>query len=137
LIPDQNDSNEELESMTQWVVNNLGPDVPMHFSAFHPDYKMRDIPPTPVATLERARSIAIKNGVHYAYTGNVHDKQGESTYCHQCGEILIGRDWYVLSDWNLSTTGNCQHCGAACSGVFESTPGNWGAKRLPINLQHD
>jgi pyruvate formate lyase activating enzyme len=136
LIPGQNDTNEELERMTQWVVQNLGPDVPMHFSAFHPDYKMLDIPRTPIETLQRARSIALKNGVHYAYTGNVHDKQGESTYCQQCGEILIGRDWYELSDWNLSATGNCKHCGAACSGVFEAAAGNWGAKRLPINLHH-
>ncbi len=137
LIPGKNDSAEELDAMTRWVVEKLGPDVPMHFSAFHPDYKMLDIPSTPIETLERARSIAITNGVYYAYTGNVHDKRGESSYCHQCGEMLIGRDWYVLSDWNLTATGKCQYCGASCSGVFEATPGNWGARRLPINLQHD
>lgn len=137
LIPGKNDSSEELNAMAQWVVEHLGPDVPMHFSAFHPDYKMRDIPATPIETLERARSIALKNGVHHAYTGNVHDKSGESTYCHQCGEMLIGRDWYVLSDWNLTASGQCQYCGTACSGVFEATPGNWGAKRLPVKLNND
>ena len=96
LIPGKNDSDSELDEMTRWVVEKLGPDVPMHFSAFHPDWKMLDIPPTPKETLVRAREIAIKNGVHYAYTGNVHNEAGDSTYCHQCGEKLIGRDWYVL-----------------------------------------
>ncbi len=134
LIPGWNDSESELEDMTQWVVEHLGPDVPMHFSAFHPDWKMQDIPPTPPETLSRARAIAIKNGVRYAFTGNVHDKKGESTYCHQCGEKLIGRDWYVLSDWNLTHEGNCKKCGAPCAGVFEDAPGDWGAKRMPVRL---
>ncbi len=134
LIPGWNDSEEELEAMTQWVVEHLGPDVPMHFSAFHPDWKMQDVPPTPPETLTRARAIAIKNGVRYAYTGNVHDEKGESTYCHQCGEKLIGRDWYVLSDWNLTEEGNCNKCGTPCAGVFEATPGQWGAKRMPVKL---
>jgi len=134
LIPGKNDSSEELEKMTRWVVKNLGPDVPMHFTAFHPDYKMLDIPATPAQTLNRARQIAVDNGVRYAYTGNVHDKKGESTYCHQCGEILIGRDWYVLSDWNLDKDGKCKHCGILCAGVFEDTAGNWGSKRQPVRL---
>jgi pyruvate formate lyase activating enzyme len=136
LIPGKNDSSEELNDMTRWVVDNLGPDVPMHFTAFHPDYKMLDIPATPAQTLNRAREIAINNGVRYAYTGNVHDKQGESTYCHQCGERLIGRDWYVLSDWNLDTEGRCLNCGTLCAGVFEARPGEWGAKRLPVRMGH-
>ncbi len=96
LIPGENDSEQELNKMTQWVVENLGPNVPMHFSAFHPDWKMRDKPSTPKETLVRARKIAIDNGVRYAYVGNVHDKNHESIYCHQCGQLLIGRDWYVL-----------------------------------------
>ncbi len=136
LIPGQNDSTEELEQLSQWVLDKLGPDVPLHFSAFHPDFKMRDIPPTPFETLQRARKIALNNGLHYVYTGNVHDKAGESTYCHQCGELLIGRDWYVLSDWNLTSEGNCCKCGATCAGHFESRPGEWGAKRQPVNLSH-
>jgi len=135
LIPGYNDAEQELEEMTQWVVAELGPDVPIHFTAFHPDWKMQDVPPTPTATLTQARSIALKNGIHYAYTGNVHDEEGESTYCHHCGEKLIGRDWYVLSDWNLDAHGNCAKCGTPCAGVFEARPGTWGARRLPVRLQ--
>lgn len=134
IIPGENDADAELEEMTQWVVENLGPDVPMHFSAFHPDWKMRDIPATPPATLGRAREIARRNGVRYAYVGNVHDPAADSTYCHQCGETLIGRDWYQLSTWNLTGDGRCKSCGAACAGVFDGPPGTWGRKRMPVRL---
>jgi pyruvate formate lyase activating enzyme len=134
LIPGENDSDGELERMTRWVVENLGPDVPMHFTAFHPDWKMLDRPPTPPQTLIRARDIAIKNGVRHAYVGNVHDKRADSTYCHNCGETLIGRDWYVLSDWRLTDDGACTHCGAQCAGVFDGPKGDWGAKRQPVRL---
>jgi pyruvate formate lyase activating enzyme len=134
LIPGKNDSTEELNQMTKWVVDNLGSDVPMHFTAFHPDYKMLDVVTTPAQTLARARDIAISNGVRYAYTGNVHDKKGESTYCHSCGNILIGRDWYELSDWNLDAWGKCNHCGTLCPGVFEQFAGTWGSGRLPVHL---
>ncbi|MBL3600656.1 MAG: AmmeMemoRadiSam system radical SAM enzyme [gamma proteobacterium endosymbiont of Lamellibrachia anaximandri] len=134
LIPGENDSETELEEMTQWVVDKLGPDVPMHFTAFHPSWKMMDTPSTPLATLTLARSIAMKNGVRYAYVGNVHDPEGDSTWCHQCGELLIGRDWYQLSEWNLTPEGNCKACGAACAGVIETAPGDWGAKRQPVRL---
>jgi pyruvate formate lyase activating enzyme len=102
LIPGLNDSDAELDAMTRWVAGKLGPDVPMHFTAFHPDYKMRDRPPTPPATLARARRIALANGIRYAYTGNVHDEEGGSTYCHACGAHLIGRDGYTLTAWNLA-----------------------------------
>ncbi len=135
LIPGENDSEVEIEEMTQWVVEHLGSDVPMHFTAFHPDWKMLDKPSTPGRTLSRARRIALKNGVRYAYTGNVHDEEGGSTYCHHCGEKLIGRDWYVLSDWNLTDDGHCRFCGTRCAGVFEGRPGSWGAKRLPVRLR--
>jgi len=101
LIPGQNDEDRELDEMTAWVVEHLGPDVPMHFTAFHPDWKMRDVEHTPAATLSRARAIARANGVRYAYTGNVHDAAGSSTYCHACGELLIERDWYQLGHWGL------------------------------------
>jgi len=120
--------------MTKWVVKNLGADVPMHFTAYHPDYKVLDIPATPAQTLSLARDIALKNGVRYAYTGNIHDKKGESTYCHNCGHILIGRDWYELSEWNLSKDGHCSNCGSLCSGFFESSPGHWGAKRQVVRM---
>ena len=136
LIPGENDSDQELEEMTQWVVTNLGPDVPMHFTAFHPDWKMMDRPHTPMETLIKARDIAIKNGIRYAYVGNVHNKSAESTYCHHCGELLIGRDWYILSDWNLTAEGQCINCGTRCAGVFEKAPGNWGAKRVPVKLEN-
>lgn len=118
IIPGLNDSTGEIDAMTQWVVENLGPGVPMHFSAFHPDYRMRHIPPTPVATLRLAREIAMKNGVRYAYTGNVHDPKGQSTYCHHCGTCVIGRDRYTLTAWNLTREGNCTGCGTRCAGVF-------------------
>jgi pyruvate formate lyase activating enzyme len=134
LIPGLNDSEKEIEEMTRWVVENLGPDVPMHFTAFHPDWKMRDIPPTPAATLIKAREIAVKNGVRYAYTGNVHNEAGDSTYCHHCGTRLIGRDWYNMTAWNLDAQGKCRACGTPCAGVFEAKPGNWGARRLPVRL---
>ncbi|BAU49521.1 pyruvate formate lyase-activating protein [Sulfurifustis variabilis] len=136
LIPGQNDSDAELDAMTKWGVANLGPDVPWHFTAFHPDWKMRDIPPTPASTLTRAREIARRNGVRYAYTGNVHDEAGGSTYCHACGEKLVGRDWYVITEWNLDAEGRCARCGTACAGVFETAPGEWGAKRLPVRLKN-
>ena len=134
LIPDENDSQRELEEMTQWIVENLGPDVPVHFTAFHPDFRMLDKPRTPPQTLSRARQIAIKNGVRHAYTGNVHDGEGGSTYCHGCGKRLIGRDWYLLTDWNLNDLGRCQFCDTPLVGVFDGPPGDWGRKRVPVRL---
>jgi pyruvate formate lyase activating enzyme len=133
VIPGYNDSEREIEEMTQWVVENLGPEVPMHFTAFHPDWKMRDVPPTPPATLFRARRIALKNGLRYAYTGNISDREGGTTLCHACGAKVIGRDGYVLTDWSLKK-GRCASCGEPCAGVFEDRPGAWGARRLPVQL---
>jgi pyruvate formate lyase activating enzyme len=135
IIPGHNDSQAELEAMTQWIVENLGPDVPVHFTAFHPDYRMIDTPHTPPTTLIQARQIALKNGVHYAYTGNVHDEQGGSTYCHSCGEQVIGRDWYVMKTWQLTENGRCRFCGTPCAGVFNGPPGKWGARRMPVRLK--
>ena len=134
IIPGENDSDAEINEMTQWVVENLGPDVPMHFSVFHPEWKMLDKPSTPPETVNRARGIALKNGVHYAYVGNMHDKEGDSTWCHHCGKLLIGRDWYQLSEWQLTVDGKCSDCGTQCAGLFEQIPGNWGAKRLAVHL---
>ncbi len=133
LIPGLNDTEEELQNMTQWVVQRLGPDVPMHFTAFHPDYKMLDRPHTPPATLIRARQIAMDNGVRYAYTGNVIDIEGGSTYCPNCHACLIGRDRYELRDWHLHASGKCKHCGTQLAGVFEAIPGNWGARRQRVH----
>lgn len=121
--------------MTRWIVKSLGPDVPIHFTAFHPDWKMTDRPHTPPSTLSRARRIALQNGVHYAYTGNVHDEDGESTYCAQCGTKLIGRDWYTMTAWRLTENGACAGCGRNLPGVFEAEPGHWGAKRQAVDME--
>jgi pyruvate formate lyase activating enzyme len=134
LIPGENDSPAELDTLTRWVMDKLGPDVPLHFSAFHPDWKMRDKPRTPASTLLQAREIAMASGLRYVYVGNVHDHAASSTYCHQCGELLIGRDWYVLSEWNLDENGNCRFCGAQCAGYFSAQPGSWGAKRQAVTM---
>jgi pyruvate formate lyase activating enzyme len=135
LIPGENDSPQEIDEMTKWIVDKLGPDVPIHFTAFHPDWKMMDHPPTPASTLTRSRKIALANGIRYAYTGNVHDEDGGSTYCHGCGTKLIGRDWYVLSDWRLTDDGHCATCGTACAGRFAGPPGTWGSRRVPVRLR--
>jgi len=122
LIPGENDSAAELDEMTGWVVEHLGPDVPMHFTAFHPDWKMRDKHRTPPATLGRAREIAMANGVRFAYTGNVHDPRGSSTWCPGCGELLIERDWHRLGHWGLDRRGACRACGATLPGHFADKP---------------
>jgi pyruvate formate lyase activating enzyme len=135
MIPGLNDSDKEIQEMTSWVVENLGSDVPMHFTAFHPDWKMRDRPHTPPETLSRAWQIALNSGVRYAYTGNVHDVSGGTTYCHVCGRVLIARDWYMLLDWNLTNDGCCTACGTRCAGVFDGRPGTWGRQRQPVRLR--
>jgi len=134
LIPGLNDSDEELDAMTKWVVGHLGPDIPHHFTAFHPAYKMKDRPSTSAATLNRARRIAMDNGERYSYTGNVHDPAGQTTYCHACGVALIERSAYRLGDWRLDAEGRCTSCGTPCAGVFEPEPGTWGGRRLPVRL---
>jgi pyruvate formate lyase activating enzyme len=134
LIPGENDSDAELDALTQWVAEKLGPDVPLHFTAFHPDWKMRDKPCTLPATLTLARRIALANGLHYVYTGNVHDRKGGSTYCPQCGTRVIERDWYELGPWQLTDTGACKNCGTQIPGVFAGPPRAWGARRLGVRL---
>jgi pyruvate formate lyase activating enzyme len=135
LIPGENDSAQEIAAECRWVIDHLGPDVPLHFTAFHPDWRMREHPSTPPATLTRARAIAMSHGLRYVYTGNVHDGAGGSTYCHGCGALLIGRDWYELTGWGLDAAGRCRACGAAATGVFEAQPGTWGRKRQPVRFQ--
>ena len=134
LIPERNDSDEEIDALTRWVVEHCGPDVPLHFSAFHPDWKMRDASATPAATLTRARRIARANGVRFAYTGNVHDHAGDTTLCWGCGSEVIVRDWYALGDYRLDDSGHCQRCGTRLPGVFDGPPGHWGRRRLPVRL---
>jgi pyruvate formate lyase activating enzyme len=134
LIPGRNDSDEEIDAETRWIAEELGPDVPLHFSAFHPDYKMRDVPPTPPATLSRARRIAIGNGLQFVYTGNVHDREGDTTWCPGCGTAVVERDWYDIVDYRLDESGHCPKCGYALPGVFERLTGAWGRHRLPVRL---
>lgn len=136
LIPGENDSTDELEAQCRWIEQHLGRDTPLHFSAFHPDWKMRDHPRTPASTLNRARQIGIDAGLNYVYTGNVHDPQGGSTFCPNCGDMLIERDWYQLGHWGLTADGHCHSCQHPIAGVFEAQPGNWGAKRQPIRIQN-
>ncbi|MDP6709045.1 MAG: AmmeMemoRadiSam system radical SAM enzyme [Alphaproteobacteria bacterium] len=134
VIPGENDSETEIRAMSEWILDNLGPDVPLHFSAFHPDYKMQDKPATSPQSLRRAREIALKSGLNYVYVGNVHDAEADSTYCPGCAGLVIGRDWYELSSWHLDAGGKCRHCGTSVAGVFEASPGRWGRKRQPVRL---
>jgi pyruvate formate lyase activating enzyme len=134
LIPGQNDSAQEIDAESRWVIDRLGPDVPLHFTAFHPDWKMMDTAPTPPDTLRRARRIAMEMGIRYVYTGNIHDPAGQTTYCHGCGAALVGRDWYDLTRWALSAEGACLACETPCAGVFEAAPGNWGRRRQAIQV---
>ncbi|MCP5055380.1 MAG: AmmeMemoRadiSam system radical SAM enzyme [bacterium] len=134
LIPGQNDGDEELHDAAAWIGEHLGPDVPWHLTAFHPDYRMRDVGPTPLSVLERARGIARSYGLRYVYTGNVRDLEGGTTRCHACGEALIVRDGYEISGWSLDADAACAACGTACAGIFEARPGDWGSRRMPIRL---
>ncbi len=135
VIPEENDSERELDETTGWVAENLGPDIPMHFSAFHPDWKLTNRQPTPPETLIRAREIAIANGLRHVYTGNIHDRASDATYCHGCSAKLIGRDWYELLEWNLDAGGRCSKCGTVCAGVFEEKPGGWGRRREAVQIE--
>jgi pyruvate formate lyase activating enzyme len=134
VIPGLNDSEKELQSLTSWIVKNLGSDVPLHFTAFHPAYKLTEVPPTPVSTLRKARDIALTNGIRYCYTGNVEDPEGEATFCSSCGKKLILRSGFQIAGWNLKEKDFCKSCGTVCAGIFESGPGNWGSKCLPVRL---
>jgi pyruvate formate lyase activating enzyme len=134
LIPGENDSDDELHRASEWFAEDLGPDVPWHFTAFHPDFKMLEKPHTPAATLTRARKIARSKGLHYVYTGNVHDCEGGSTWCPGCDELLIERDWYQLGGaWNLENS-HCRFCGYKIAGVFEAQQSDWGPRRFPVRL---
>jgi pyruvate formate lyase activating enzyme len=136
LIPGRNDDPDEIDAMTRWIADELGTDVPLHFTAFHPDYKMDDVAPTPPATLTRAREAALANGLQHVYTGNVHDAAGASTYCPSCGVRVIERDWYVLGRYGLDDDGRCRACGHELAGRFDGPPGTWGARRVPVRLGH-
>ena len=134
LIPGRNDSSEEIEAESKWIMKELGPDVPLHFTAFHPDYKMTDVAATPPATLRRARDIALAEGLHYVYTGNVHDAEGGTTYCPQCRSPLIVRDWYRIDHYGVTPDGKCPGCGTAIAGRYGVFKHAFGPKRIPVAI---
>jgi len=134
LIPGKNDSDAELEAECKWIARELGPDVPLHFTAFHPDYKLTDIARTPPATLTRARNIALAEGLNYVYTGNVHDIGGGTTYCPGCRKTLIERDWHEILKYELTPNGACRHCGTSIPGRFEYFDRQWGRRRVPVRI---
>ena len=134
LIPGHNDSDHELRQLARWCFEHLGPEVPLHFSAFHPDFKLQDIPATPPATLTRARQIARDAGLQFVYTGNVHDPAGATTTCPRCQATLMRRDWYQLLEYRITPAGTCPDCAAPVPGRFAAAPGDWGRKRLRVWL---
>lgn len=134
LIPGLNDSPGELHTLSEWIMNNLGPDVPLHFTAFHPDYKMLDRTETPFQTLRDARAIAMSKGLRYVYTGNVHDSEGSSTYCPGCHKRVIERDWFDLGEYHVTPNAKCGYCASPIAGRFDKMPGDWGSRRLAVRL---
>lgn len=134
LIPGHNDSDAEIEALSKWVAQELGPDVPLHFSAFKPDWKMRDVPATPPATLVKARRIALDAGLHYVYTGNVHNAEGDTTYCPHCQRALIARDWYEILSYDLTPQGTCPECGTAIAGRFGEFGKPFGSRMIPVHM---
>ena len=134
LIPGYNDSEDEIESLSRWICRELGPDIPLHFSAFHPDWQMMEVPPTPPSTLTRSREIAKGEGLRYVYTGNVHDSEGGTTYCPGCRTPLIIRDWYQIDRYDLSRDGRCSHCGQLIAGRFGDYDPSFGNRRIPVAI---
>ena len=136
LIPGRNDSVEEITALSRWMRRELGPDVPLHFTAFHPDFKMNDVAPTPPATLTRARRVALDEGLHYVFTGNVHDREGGTTLCHGCGAALVVRDWHRILDYRITAEGNCPQCGTPIPGRFEAFDkrAQFGPRRIPVAI---
>lgn len=135
LIPSLNDSIAEITQLALWVAKELGQDVPLHFSAFHPSYKLLDAPSTPLATLNRARRIALDAGLRYVYTGNVHNPEGDTTFCPQCKQPVIVRDWYEISRYSLTDEGRCKSCGSAIAGRFSHFGHPFGSRRIPVRIR--
>lgn len=134
IIPGKNDDPQEIKKMSAWVKANLGPDTPLHFSAFHPDHKMRDWISTPLTTLIQCREIALAEGLQHIYLGNVHYPEADATYCSHCGKAVIQRDWYEILDYQLDESGKCRYCGEKVSGRYDTASGNWGSKRQPVQI---
>ena len=135
IIPGYNDSDAELAALCAWVADRLGPDVPLHFTAFHPDYKMRDVPPTPHQALLRARRMAHRHGLEYVYTGNVIDPEGQRTRCPQCREALVDRTWHAVTEYRITADGDCPSCGASIPGRFAPDRGAWGPQRVAVSIE--
>ncbi len=134
LIPTLNESDAEIRQLSEWVMKELGPDVPLHFTAFHPDWKMKDLPPTSPATLSRARRLAREIGLNYVYTGNVHDRDGGTTYCPSCRTPLVVRDWYEIPDYRITADGHCPQCGQAVAGRYQAYDRPFGSGRIPVPI---
>jgi pyruvate formate lyase activating enzyme len=137
LIPGRNDSPEEILALSKWCARELGPDVPLHFTAFHPDFKMTDLPPTPASTLARSRRIAMDEGLRYVYTGNVHDREGGTTFCPSCGSSLVVRDWHRIESYRLTADGHCPDCDTAIPGRFDAfdMQRQFGRRRIPVSVR--
>ncbi len=134
LIPTRNDAPDEIRAMSAWIAEHLGPDVPLHFTAFHPDYKLTALPPTPAATLTPAREIAVSEGLRFVYTGNVHDVAGGTTRCPACAAALVARDWHRIEFYRITPEGNCPRCAAPVAGRFGEFRGQFGRQRIPVRL---
>ncbi|MBK8977997.1 MAG: AmmeMemoRadiSam system radical SAM enzyme [Planctomycetes bacterium] len=132
LIPGHNDDDDAIREQCEWIAATLGPEVPLHFTAFHPDFAMRDVPATPPVTLRRARDLALERGLHHVYVGNVHDPAAQCTRCSGCGAVLIERHGYAIAGWRLDTAGRCAACGTPLPGRFDADPGSWGNRRVPV-----
>jgi pyruvate formate lyase activating enzyme len=135
VIPGLNDSEREIAELSAWLAGEAGPDVPLHFSAFHPAHEATGIPPTPTETLRRAREIALREGLHHVYTGNVHDVDGGTTFCPRCRAPVIVRDWYDILDQSLGPGGRCGACGHAIAGRFGDTVGAFGNQRVRVKIE--
>ena len=135
IIPGANDSPVEIEQMCRWIANELRPDVPLHFSAFHPDHKLIDRGPTPPIVLQQAYDIARNAGLHYVYTGNVYDPEHQHTYCPGCGRAVIRRDGYTISTFEIQGS-RCIHCQTPIAGRFDDAAGAWGGRRLPVRIEN-
>lgn len=135
VIPGANDGEDEIRTLATWVRDHVGVDVPLHFTAFHPDYRMLDRPATPPETLHRARDIARDVGLRHVYTGNIRDVAGASTWCPGCNALLIERHGYAIRSYALDASGACKQCGTRIPGHFDARPGRWGNRRMPVIVE--
>ncbi|MBE9609637.1 AmmeMemoRadiSam system radical SAM enzyme [Chitinilyticum piscinae] len=134
LIPQANDNPDELRQLCQWIARELGPEVPLHFTAFHPDYRLTDRCSTPASTLELAQQIGHDCGLHYVYTGNVHTRDGGTTHCPGCHSVVIERCGYSITAYQLDEHGHCLACGTALPGRFKPYTGCFGNRRIPLRV---